>query len=74
MPSERYVESILIRKNFPDHGVEPLFEDNDCDEVFEFEGIIKLVRIVKSVQNKYHNRYDYIFKIVELNKLEKQDG
>lgn len=73
MPDERYIESILIRD---DNGTEvevPTFSDTDCDEVFEFKGMIKLVQIAKSVQNKFHNRHDYIFKIVEIEKLEKQD-
>lgn len=72
MPDESYVESILIRKDFPDSGIEPLFDDNDCDEIFEFKGTIKLIQIAKSVQNKFHNRHDYVFKIVEIEKLEKQ--
>jgi len=72
MPDEKYVESIMMRKDFPDHGTEPLFNDEDCDEIFEFEGTVKLVQISKSVQNKFHNRHDYVFKIVEIRKLEKQ--
>lgn len=70
--AEEYVESILIRDdNRIEVGV-PTFADNDCDEIFEFEGTIKLVQIAKSVQNKFHNRHDYIFKIQEITKLERQ--
>ena len=69
--AEKYIESILIRD---DNRVEveiPTFSDNDCDELFEFKGTIKLVQIAKSVQNKFHNRHDYIFKIIEIEKLER---
>lgn len=72
MPDEKYIESILIRQDNIDNGDIPMFSDDDCDEIFEFDGTVKLVQIAKSVQNKFHNRHDYIFKIQEITKLEKQ--
>lgn len=69
---ESYIESILIRSDNVDNGNKSMFSDNDCDEIFEFEGTVKLVQIAKSVQNKFHNRHDYIFKIQEITKLERQ--
>jgi len=72
MPTEKFIESILIRSdNRPETNV-PMFDDIECDEIFEFEGIIKLIQIAKSVQNKFHNRHDYVFKIQEITKLERQ--
>ena len=71
MPTEEYIESILIRSDNVEADI-PMFSDDDCDEIFEFEGTVKLVQIAKSVQNKFHNRHDYVFKIVEITKLEKQ--
>lgn len=71
MASEEYIESILIRQDGKEHVDVPMFEDEDLDEVFEFKGTVKLVQIAKSVQNKYHNRHDYIFQIVEIEKLER---
>lgn len=72
MPGEKYIESILIRDDNRPVADTPMLVDNDCDEIFEFEGTVKLIQIVKSVQNKFHNRCDYIFKIQEITKLEKQ--
>ena len=74
MPIEKFIESILIRDdNRPEVDI-PTFADIECDEIFEFEGTVKLVQIAKSVQNKYHNRHDYVFKIVEIKKLQKEDA
>lgn len=73
MPTENYIESILIRQDNVDNGDTSAFSDEDCDELFEFKGTVKLVQIAKSVQNKFHNRHDYIFKIESIEKLERQD-
>ena len=65
MAEEQYIESIIIRRD----GVEveePSFTDEQVDSEFEFKGTIKLVQILKSVQNAQHNRHDYVFKIVEI--------
>lgn len=73
MVDEQYVESILIRQDNVDAGItEPTFTDTDVDEVFEFEGTLQLIQIVKSVQNKTHNRHDYVFKIEDITKLQKE--
>ena len=68
---EQYVESILIRQDNRPETLTPMLEDDDCDALFEFEGVVKLVQIVKSVQNAVHNKHDYVFKIVSIDKLEK---
>lgn len=71
--AEKYIESILIRQDNIDNGDIPMFSDNDCDKIFEFDGTVKLVQIAKSVQNKFHNRHDYIFRIESIGKLERQN-
>lgn len=67
--AEEYNESIIIRQ---DGGKveEPSFSDDQCDAEFEFKGTIKLVQINKSVQNATHNKHDYVFKIIEIEKIE----
>ena len=70
--AEEYVESIIIRQDNRPETETPLLEDGDCDALFEFEGIIKLEQILKSVTNATHNRHDYVFKLVSVDKLEKQ--
>lgn len=70
--AEEYIESILIRDDNRPEVEMPTFIDDDCDEIFEFEGTVELTQIAKSVQNKFHNRHDYIFKIVKITRLEKQ--
>ena len=68
--AEEYIESIIIRQdNRPETEV-PMFEDGDCDVVFEFEGTIRLKQILKSVQNVSHNRHNYVFEIVSIDKLQ----
>ena len=71
MPTEQYIETILIRQDRVELpvGEGPTFIDDQCDMEFEFEGTIKLVQIVKSVQNAAHNAHDYVFKIVDIKKL-----
>ena len=71
MASEQYVESIIMRQDNRPETETPMLEDSDCDSLFEFEGTVQLVQIVKSVQNAVHNRHDYIFKLVSIDKLEK---
>jgi hypothetical protein len=69
--AEEYIESIIMRQDNRLEATTPLFEDDDCDALFEFEGTVKLTQILKSVQNATHNRHDYVFKIVSIKKLEK---
>lgn len=69
--AEEYIESVLIRQDNVEVE-EPSFEDVDCDAIYVFEGKIKLIQILKSVQNATHNRHDYVFKIVSINEIEKE--
>jgi len=72
--TEQYIESIIIRQDnvhIPE-GSEPTFTDEQLDKEFEFEGIVELKQIVKSVKNVFHNRHDYVFKIKSINKIQKQ--
>jgi hypothetical protein len=70
---EKYVESIIIRQDNKDIGEgPPAFTDGECDCNFEFEGVIQLKQINKSIQNATHNRHDYVFKIVSISKMQKE--
>ena len=73
--AEQYVESILIRQDNVHllEGEPPTFVDDQCDKIFEFEGTVKLIQIVKSVQNATHNTHSYIFKIENIEKLMEQE-
>lgn len=71
--AEEYVESILIRQDNNPHTPTPMFENNDLDDLFEFEGILQLKQIEKSIQNAVHNRHTYVFKIVSIDKLQKEE-
>lgn len=70
--AEQYVESLIIRDDNRPDIAEPMFEDIDIDAVFEFEGTIKLVQILKSIQNIVHNKHDYVFKIESIEKIKKE--
>ena len=70
---EKYVESILIRQDNRPETETPLLNDDDCDALFEFEGVVKLKQILKSVTNATHNRQDYVFELVSIDKLQKED-
>lgn len=71
--AEEYVESVIIRQDNRPEVSEPTFVDEDVDSDFEFEGTLKLVQILKSVQNAVHNKHDYVFKIVSINKFQKEN-
>lgn len=73
MPEE-YIESIIIRQDNKPEVETPSFVDADIDEEFEFEGILMLKQIIKSVQNKTHNKHDYVFQIQSIKKIEKQQN
>ena len=73
MPTEKYIESILIRQDNMPETVSPILEDTDVDKLFEFEGIVQLRQILKSITNATHNRQDYVFKIVSIDKLKEDD-
>ena len=72
--AEEYVESILIRQDNDIHLPAPSFADSDIDSEFELEAIVKLVQIVKNVQNVIHNKHDYVFKIVSISKIQKENN
>lgn len=71
--AEQYIESIIIRSDNRPHVSEPMFQDADVDAVYEFEGKIQLVQILKSIQNVQHNKHDYVFKIVSIDKIQKEE-
>ena len=70
---EKYIESIIIRKDNQLEVDAPTFIDDDCDVVFEFEGRIQLKSIQKSIQNAWHNRHDYVFEILSIGKMQKEE-
>lgn len=72
--AERYIESIIIRQDnvlLPEDDT-LLFEDTDLDAEFELKAKIKLVQIVKNVQNQVHNHHQYVLKIVSVDELKKE--
>ncbi len=68
--AEQYVETVIIRQDNRPEVSTPSFADTDVDSTFEFEGTLKLVQILKSVQNAQHNRHDYVFKIETIDKMQ----
>ncbi len=73
MPNhEKFIESIIIRKDSQLEVNTPTFSDDDCDAVFEFEGKIKLTSIQKTVQNVSHNQHGYVFEILSIGKMQKE--
>ncbi len=74
MPNhEKFIESIIIRRDNQPEIDTPTFADNDCDAVFEFEGKIKLTSIQKTVQNASHNQHGYVFEILSIDKMQKEE-
>ena len=71
--AEQHVETIIIRQDNRPEVETPTFADEDVDAVFEFEGTIKLTQIIKSIQNAVHNRHQYVFEIVNTNKVQKEE-
>ena len=71
--AEEYIESIIIRQDNKPEVLEPSFCDNCVDEEYEFDGVLVLKQIVKSVQNKFHNRHDYVFHIKEIRELKRAE-
>ena len=72
--SEWYQENILIRQDGrPPVKGETLFNDDDCDKTYEFEGKLMLRQIEKSVQNASHNTHTYVFTIESIDKLKEED-
>ena len=70
---EKYIESIIIRKDNQPEINTPTFVDDDCDVVFEFEGRIQLKSIQKAIQNFSHNRHDYVFEIISIDKMRREE-
>lgn len=73
MADEKYIESFIIRQENNSEVGTPTLDDNDCDAVYEFEGTIQLKQILKSIQNVAHNKHDYVFRILEITKLQKEE-
>ena len=74
MPNhEKFIESIIMRKDNQPEVDTPTFMDDDCDAVFEFEGKIQLKSIQKAIQNATHNRHDYVFEILSIDKMQKEE-
>ena len=70
--AEEYIETILIRQDHRPEVETPTFADTDVDGIYEFEGKIRLKQISKVVQNAIHNRHDYVFEIVSIDKIQKE--
>ncbi len=70
---EKFIESIIIRKDNQPEVDTPTFVDDDCDDIFEFEGRIQLKSIQKAIQNASHNRHDYVFEILSIGKIQKEE-
>ena len=73
MPSEQYVENILMRRDGGPEVNTPTFADTDVDSVYSFKGNVRLVQILKSVQNAVHNQHDYVFIIESIEKIKKDN-
>ena len=71
--AEQYIETVIIRQDSRPEVETPTFTDEDVDATFEFEGTIKLIQIIKSIQNAVHNRHQYVFNIVAINKIQKEE-
>lgn len=69
---EQYIETILIRQNERPEVGTPTFADTDVDGIFRFEGVLRLVKINKTVQNAVHNQHDYIFTVESITELERE--
>lgn len=67
---EEYVERIIIRQDKRPEVETPSFNDDGVDEVYEFEGLVTLKQIIKSVRNKTHNSHDYVFHVDKITKLQ----
>ncbi len=71
--AEQYIEAIIIRQDNRPEVETPTFADEDVDATFEFEGTIKLTQIIKNIQNAVHNRHQYVFEIVNISKIQKEE-
>jgi len=71
--AENYIEKIIIRQDSRPDVQTPTFNDIDIDEIYEFEGLLILKQIIKSVRNKEHNSHDYVFVVDSISKLKQED-
>lgn len=69
---EQYKETAIIRHDNMPEVVIPTFDDADCDAVYQLTCRVKLVQILKSIQNATHNKHDYVFKMVQVTGLQKE--
>jgi len=70
---EHYIETIIIRQDDLPQVDIPSFDDTQCDSLFSFKGTLQLKQIIKSVRNNSHNKHDYVFKIVSIDKLKEEE-
>lgn len=69
---EQYVESIIIRQDNNAYIDDPTFVDTDVDKTYDIKVSAKLIQVIKSVQNQNHNKHDYVFKVVEIEKIKEK--
>ncbi len=71
--AEQYIETVIIRQDHRPEVETPTFADEDVEAIFEFEGAIKLTQILKSIQNAVHNQHQYVFELVNISKIQKEE-
>jgi len=71
MPMQ-YIERIIIRQDSRPDTETPLFNEDQVEELFEFEGLLILKHIIKAVQSKTHSTNDYVFVIDTITKLKQE--
>ena len=75
--ADSFEENILVRKSTV-YGEEPtpIAEFTDLDEDFEFEGIVRLKRILntesKASGEDKLSGYEYVFEVISITKLQKE--
>ena len=69
---EEYIESIIIRQDNNAYIDDPTFVDTDVDKTYDIKVTAKLIQVIKSVQNNFHNKHDYVFKVIEIEKIKEK--
>lgn len=69
---EQYVESIIIRQDNNAYIDDPTFVNTDVDKTYDIKVSAKLIQVIKSVQNNFHNKHDYVFKVIEIEKIKEK--
>jgi len=70
--AEQYKQTAIIRYDTMPIVDIPTFVDGDCDAIYQLTCRIQLKQIVKSVQNAVHNKHDYVFKLIDIQNLQKE--